>query len=99
MSTDEVSSLEEIRNNRNNFTRGSESPGFEAEKKTAHKIVVAMYDFEAQEEGDLSLKKDGEYEVIDDSGDHWWQVCLLPYVDRSYQYLLSFHFNVSPYVG
>ncbi|XP_003741153.1 tyrosine-protein kinase Btk29A [Galendromus occidentalis] len=72
---DEVSTLEKMRNNRNNFTRSSDSPALDSAKKTSgHRIVVAMYDFEAQEDGDLSLKKDGEYEVVDDSGDHWWQV-------------------------
>ncbi|OQR80376.1 tyrosine-protein kinase Btk29A-like, partial [Tropilaelaps mercedesae] len=41
---------------------------------TNRKTVVALFDFEAQEESDLSLKRGDEYEVMDDSGEHWWQV-------------------------
>lgn len=38
------------------------------------KIVVALYPFKAIETGDLSLEKNAEYEVIDDSQEHWWKV-------------------------
>lgn len=38
------------------------------------KIVVALYQFNAIEGGDLSLEKNAEYEVIDDSQEHWWKV-------------------------
>ncbi|XP_037958717.1 tyrosine-protein kinase Btk29A isoform X1 [Teleopsis dalmanni] len=38
------------------------------------KIVVALYPFKAIEGGDLSLEKNAEYEVIDDSQEHWWKV-------------------------
>ncbi|XP_076319342.1 tyrosine-protein kinase Btk29A [Tachypleus tridentatus] len=38
------------------------------------KMVVALYPFQAIEEGDISLEKGEEYEVIDDSREHWWQV-------------------------
>ncbi|XP_037915667.1 tyrosine-protein kinase Btk29A isoform X3 [Hermetia illucens] len=38
------------------------------------KIVVALYPFKAIEAGDLSLEKNAEYEVIDDSQEHWWKV-------------------------
>lgn len=38
------------------------------------KIVVALYPFKAIESGDLSLEKNAEYEVIDDSQEHWWKV-------------------------
>ncbi|XP_043191001.1 tyrosine-protein kinase Btk29A-like isoform X2 [Amphibalanus amphitrite] len=37
------------------------------------KIVVALYSYQAIEDGDLSLTKGAEYEVIDDSKEHWWQ--------------------------
>ncbi|XP_045459588.1 tyrosine-protein kinase Btk29A [Melitaea cinxia] len=37
-------------------------------------IVVALYPFKAIESGDLSLEKGAEYEVIDDSQEHWWKV-------------------------
>lgn len=38
------------------------------------KIVVALYNFLAIEEGDISLFKNEDYEVIDDSKMHWWYV-------------------------
>ncbi|KAI4463657.1 tyrosine-protein kinase [Holotrichia oblita] len=38
------------------------------------KIVVALYNYAAMETGDLSLKKNAEYEVIDNSQEHWWKV-------------------------
>ncbi|XP_026844132.1 tyrosine-protein kinase Btk29A isoform X2 [Drosophila persimilis] len=38
------------------------------------KLVVALYPFKAIEGGDLSLEKNAEYEVIDDSQEHWWKV-------------------------
>ncbi|KAK7604467.1 hypothetical protein V9T40_005653 [Parthenolecanium corni] len=37
------------------------------------KIVVALYPFKAVESGDLSLEKGKEYEIIDDSREHWWE--------------------------
>ncbi|XP_063227607.1 tyrosine-protein kinase Btk [Bacillus rossius redtenbacheri] len=38
------------------------------------KVVVALYPFKAIEAGDLSLEKGAEYEVLDDSQEHWWKV-------------------------
>ncbi|GLG99837.1 Serine/threonine-protein kinase GE16371 [Gryllus bimaculatus] len=38
------------------------------------KVVVALYHFKAIEGGDLSLEKGAEYEVLDDSQEHWWRV-------------------------
>ncbi|XP_045478600.1 tyrosine-protein kinase Btk29A isoform X2 [Harmonia axyridis] len=38
------------------------------------KVVVALYNYKAIESGDLSLEKNQEYEVIDDSQEHWWRV-------------------------
>ncbi|XP_048270039.1 tyrosine-protein kinase Btk29A isoform X1 [Bombus terrestris] len=38
------------------------------------KVVVALYPFRAIEGGDLSLVKGAEYEVLDDSQEHWWKV-------------------------
>ncbi|CAG9762218.1 unnamed protein product [Ceutorhynchus assimilis] len=38
------------------------------------KVVVALYNYKAIETGDLSLEKNMEYEVIDDSQEHWWKV-------------------------
>ncbi|XP_025831328.1 tyrosine-protein kinase Btk29A isoform X2 [Agrilus planipennis] len=38
------------------------------------KVVVALYNYKAIEPGDLSLEKNAEYEVIDDSQEHWWKV-------------------------
>ncbi|KAJ8866274.1 hypothetical protein PR048_032117 [Dryococelus australis] len=38
------------------------------------KTVVALYPFKAIEAGDLSLEKGSEYEVLDDSQEHWWKV-------------------------
>ncbi|XP_047522572.1 tyrosine-protein kinase Btk29A isoform X1 [Pieris napi] len=55
---------------------GSGPPGTPSakpkEKRT--KVVVALYPFKAIESGDLSLEKGAEYEVIDDSQEHWWKV-------------------------
>lgn len=39
-----------------------------------NKVVVALYPFKAIEGGDLSLDKGAEYEVLDDSQEHWWKV-------------------------
>ncbi|KAG8230755.1 hypothetical protein J437_LFUL009815 [Ladona fulva] len=41
---------------------------------TRPKVVVALYPFKAIEGGDLSLEKGAEYEVLDDSQEHWWKV-------------------------
>lgn len=41
---------------------------------TTGKFVIAVYPFDAIERGDLTLVKGEEYEVLDDSQDHWWQV-------------------------
>lgn len=38
------------------------------------KLVVALYPFQAIEKGDLSLEKGEEYEVVNDTQEHWWQV-------------------------
>lgn len=52
------------------------------------KIVVALYPFKAIESGDLSLEKNAEYEVIDDSQEHWWKVKnqhgLIGYIPSNY---------------
>jgi len=40
----------------------------------APKKVVALYPFQAIESGDISLEKGEEYEVVDDSQEHWWKV-------------------------
>ncbi|XKL64958.1 hypothetical protein PGB90_005044 [Kerria lacca] len=37
------------------------------------KIVVALYPFKAIENGDLSLEKGKEYEIVDDNQEHWWK--------------------------
>ncbi|XP_022914517.1 tyrosine-protein kinase Btk isoform X2 [Onthophagus taurus] len=42
--------------------------------KTRPKIVVALYNYNAIESGDLSLEKNAEYEVVDDGQEHWWKV-------------------------
>lgn len=43
-------------------------------EQTDPKIVIALYPFQAIEDGDLSLVKGEEYEVVNDSKEHWWQV-------------------------
>ncbi|KAJ0179393.1 hypothetical protein K1T71_005105 [Dendrolimus kikuchii] len=50
------------------------TPSTKPKEKQRTKIVVALYPFKAIESGDLSLEKGAEYEVIDDSQDHWWKV-------------------------
>uniref|UniRef100_A0A1B6EBG3 Tyrosine-protein kinase n=1 Tax=Clastoptera arizonana TaxID=38151 RepID=A0A1B6EBG3_9HEMI len=44
------------------------------EQMVRSKVVVALYPFKAIEGGDLSLEKGAEYEVLDDSQEHWWKV-------------------------
>lgn len=41
---------------------------------TQPKVVVALYPFKAIEPGDLTLEKGAEYEILDDSQEHWWKV-------------------------
>ncbi|XP_071086830.1 tyrosine-protein kinase Btk-like isoform X1 [Haliotis cracherodii] len=43
-----------------------------ASKKEA-KVYVAIYDYQPAEEGDLELACGEEYEILDDSREHWWQ--------------------------
>lgn len=43
-------------------------------QKPRAKVVVALYNYKAVEPGDLTLDKNHEYDVIDDSQDHWWKV-------------------------
>ncbi|XP_037297481.1 tyrosine-protein kinase Btk29A isoform X2 [Manduca sexta] len=50
------------------------TPSAKPKEKPRPKVVVALYPFRAIESGDLSLEKGAEYEVIDDSQDHWWKV-------------------------
>ncbi|KAH9632758.1 hypothetical protein HF086_012093 [Spodoptera exigua] len=50
------------------------TPSAKPKEKARTKVVVALYPFRAIESGDLSLEKGAEYEVIDDSQDHWWKV-------------------------
>ncbi|XP_069129754.1 tyrosine-protein kinase Btk-like isoform X2 [Argopecten irradians] len=45
------------------------APGQEVKEK---KIFVAIFNFTPAEEGDLELVVGEEYEVIDDSKEHWW---------------------------
>ncbi|KAG7305567.1 hypothetical protein JYU34_009650 [Plutella xylostella] len=49
------------------------TPSAKPKEKPRPKVVVALYPFKAQETGDLSLEKGAEYEVIDDSQEHWWK--------------------------
>lgn len=50
------------------------TPSAKPKEKQKSKVVVALYPFKAIESGDLSLEKGAEYEVIDDTQDHWWKV-------------------------
>ncbi|XP_071524543.1 tyrosine-protein kinase Btk isoform X6 [Panulirus ornatus] len=38
------------------------------------KVVEALYDYDATEAGDLSLRKHDELEVIEDTQEHWWKM-------------------------
>lgn len=58
---------------------GGATPGTPSTKQKGKavvrtKVVVALYNYKAIESGDLSLEKNQEYEVIDDSQEHWWKV-------------------------
>ncbi|XP_068908490.1 tyrosine-protein kinase Btk isoform X3 [Tenebrio molitor] len=50
------------------------TPSAKQKEKIRAKVVVALYNYKAIESGDLSLEKNQEYEVIDDSQEHWWKV-------------------------
>lgn len=50
------------------------TPVLKVNDPSAIKIVLALYPFKAIEGGDLSLEKNAEYEVMDDSQEHWWKV-------------------------
>ncbi|XP_013174985.1 PREDICTED: tyrosine-protein kinase Btk29A isoform X1 [Papilio xuthus] len=50
------------------------TPSSKPKEKQKTKVVVALYPFKAIENGDLSLEKGAEYEVVDDSQEHWWKV-------------------------
>lgn len=57
---------------------GGATPGTPSAKQksnnTRPKIVVALYNHKAMEIGDIPLEKNEEYEVLDDSQEHWWKV-------------------------
>ncbi|CAH0560479.1 unnamed protein product [Brassicogethes aeneus] len=53
---------------------GGAAPGTPSSTKPKTKVVVALFKYKASESGDLSLDKNQEYEVIDDSQEHWWKV-------------------------
>lgn len=38
------------------------------------KVVVALYDYDATEAEDMSLRKHDELEVLDDEQEHWWKM-------------------------
>ncbi|KAK4324510.1 hypothetical protein Pmani_004856 [Petrolisthes manimaculis] len=38
------------------------------------RVVVALYDYTATDDGDLSLRKHDELEVIEDTQEHWWKM-------------------------
>ncbi|XP_053599836.1 tyrosine-protein kinase Btk isoform X1 [Plodia interpunctella] len=64
------------------------TPSAKPKEKPRNKIVVALYPFKAIEAGDLSLEKGAEYEVFDDSQEHWWKVRdetgLIGYIPSNY---------------
>ncbi|XP_045204192.2 tyrosine-protein kinase Tec-like isoform X1 [Mercenaria mercenaria] len=47
-------------------------PKREKEKDREKKIYIAAYDYKPCEDGDLELVTGSEYEILDDSRDHWW---------------------------
>lgn len=57
---------------------GGATPGTPSTKQKGGnvrpKIVVALYNHKAMEIGDIPLEKNEEYEVLDDSQEHWWKV-------------------------
>ncbi|XP_017783222.1 PREDICTED: tyrosine-protein kinase Btk29A isoform X2 [Nicrophorus vespilloides] len=55
-------------------TPGTPSAKLKEKSMIRPKVVVALYNYKAIETGDLSLEKNAEYEVIDDSQEHWWKV-------------------------
>lgn len=55
-------------------TPGTPSAKQKEKSRTRPKVVVAIYNYKAIDSDDLSLDKNAEYEVIDDSQEHWWKV-------------------------
>lgn len=41
---------------------------------TKETLVVAIYDYEAQNPQELTLRYNEEYHVIDSSEEHWWLI-------------------------
>lgn len=39
---------------------------------TKRPVYIAIYDYDPVEEGDLELQKGEQYEIIDNSREHWW---------------------------
>ncbi|CAG9823039.1 unnamed protein product [Phaedon cochleariae] len=72
-----LSSLD-VSTHSNNTMPGEGTPGTpsskQKEKIMPRTKVVALYNYKAIETGDLSLEKNQEYDVIDDSQEHWWKV-------------------------
>ncbi|CAL4125722.1 unnamed protein product [Meganyctiphanes norvegica] len=60
----------------NNSLNGqhTESPTPPVGEMNPRKVVVALYDYHAVELDDLILRKNEEYEVIEDSQEHWWKM-------------------------
>ncbi|XP_041359830.1 tyrosine-protein kinase TXK-like [Gigantopelta aegis] len=48
------------------------TPMTNGSKKPEKKIYIAIYDYTPAEDGDLELVQGEEYEIIDDSREHWW---------------------------
>lgn len=66
--------------NHNNNPPGHPTPsptppnGLPSDMNPAPKIVVALYDYNATERGDLSLRKNEEFEVLEQDQEHWWKM-------------------------
>ncbi|XP_076029722.1 tyrosine-protein kinase Btk29A isoform X10 [Oratosquilla oratoria] len=56
------------------YDQPSPSPPLNQDNMLPKKIVVAIYDYNPTEIGDLPLRKNEEYEVLQDAEENWWRM-------------------------
>ncbi|XP_066950454.1 tyrosine-protein kinase Btk isoform X6 [Macrobrachium rosenbergii] len=52
----------------------SPTPDARSEMMPQRKVVVALYDYNAIDPGDIPLRKHEEFEVIEDTQEYWWKM-------------------------
>ncbi|XP_013413800.1 tyrosine-protein kinase Tec-like isoform X1 [Lingula anatina] len=51
----------------------SKTPYYPSTPPRSTKTVIALFDYDAAEADDLSLAKHEEYQILDDTREHWWR--------------------------